>query len=115
MSRTQWGVILAIIFSTVAMLLSIYGVYLAANASVDVDALRVVVTGEEEVEEELSACTLDAMMCPDGSYVGRSGPNCEFEECPETPELSACTRDLYTCPDGTSVGRTGADCEFVCP
>lgn len=24
------------------------------------------------------ACTLEAMMCPDGSYVGRSGPNCEF-------------------------------------
>ncbi len=24
------------------------------------------------------ACTMDAMMCPDGSYVGRSGPNCEF-------------------------------------
>lgn len=24
------------------------------------------------------ACTADAMQCPDGSYVGRSGPNCEF-------------------------------------
>ncbi len=24
------------------------------------------------------ACTEEAMMCPDGSYVGRSGPNCEF-------------------------------------
>lgn len=24
------------------------------------------------------ACTMDAMMCPDGSYVGRTGPNCEF-------------------------------------
>lgn len=23
-------------------------------------------------------CTADAMMCPDGSYVGRSGPNCQF-------------------------------------
>ena len=23
-------------------------------------------------------CTMDAMMCPDGSYVGRSGPKCEF-------------------------------------
>ena len=28
------------------------------------------------------ACTMDAMMCPDGSYVGRTGPNCEFEACP---------------------------------
>ena len=24
------------------------------------------------------ACTMDAMQCPDGSYVGRSGPSCEF-------------------------------------
>lgn len=29
------------------------------------------------------ACTMDAMMCPDGSYVGRSGPNCQFV-CPNT-------------------------------
>src|SRR3989344_3113091 len=27
-------------------------------------------------------CTQDAMQCPDGSYVGRAGPNCEFTECP---------------------------------
>lgn len=28
------------------------------------------------------ACTLEAKVCPDGSTVGRSGPNCEFPECP---------------------------------
>ncbi len=28
------------------------------------------------------ACTMDAMLCPDGSYVGRQGPNCEFAPCP---------------------------------
>ncbi len=28
------------------------------------------------------ACTMDAKMCPDGSYVGRTGPKCEFEACP---------------------------------
>lgn len=27
-------------------------------------------------------CTQDAEMCPDGSYVGRTGPNCEFAACP---------------------------------
>ena len=29
-----------------------------------------------------SACTLEAKICPDGSTVGREGPNCEFAECP---------------------------------
>lgn len=28
------------------------------------------------------ACTLEAKICPDGSAVGRSGPSCEFAECP---------------------------------
>lgn len=27
------------------------------------------------------ACTLEAKMCPDGSAVGRTGPNCEFSAC----------------------------------
>jgi hypothetical protein len=28
--------------------------------------------------DDVVACTMDAMMCPDGTYVGRSGPHCEF-------------------------------------
>lgn len=28
------------------------------------------------------ACTQDAKLCPDGSYVGRTEPNCEFAPCP---------------------------------
>lgn len=32
--------------------------------------------------DEQVACTMDALMCPDGSGVGRTGPNCEFEACP---------------------------------
>jgi hypothetical protein len=30
------------------------------------------------------ACTMEAKLCPDGSAVGRSGPNCEFAQCPAT-------------------------------
>lgn len=30
------------------------------------------------------ACTADAKICPDGTAVGRTGPNCEFALCPET-------------------------------
>lgn len=29
-----------------------------------------------------TVCTQEAKMCPDGSYVGRSGPKCEFAQCP---------------------------------
>jgi hypothetical protein len=33
------------------------------------------------------ACTADAMQCPDGSYVGRTGPNCQFV-CPTSVATS---------------------------
>ncbi|MDO8518098.1 MAG: Gmad2 immunoglobulin-like domain-containing protein [bacterium] len=29
------------------------------------------------------ACTMEVKLCPDGSAVGRMGPNCEFAECPQ--------------------------------
>ena len=28
------------------------------------------------------ACTAEAKQCPDGTYVGRTGPKCEFTPCP---------------------------------
>lgn len=34
-------------------------------------------------DEEGVFCTMDAKQCPDGSYVGRIGPNCEFAPCPQ--------------------------------
>ena|SRR3990170_8270888 len=36
---------------------------------------------------EQKACIMDVKICPDGSSVGRSGPNCEFARCP-TPKPS---------------------------
>jgi len=33
-------------------------------------------------DEREVVCTQDAMLCPDGSYVGREGLNCEFRPCP---------------------------------
>lgn len=62
------------------------------------------------------ACTEEAKLCSDGSSVGRTGPNCEFADCPTTEELEViCTLDAMECPDGSYVGRTGPKCEFICP
>lgn len=33
------------------------------------------------------ACTEEAKLCPDGSFVGRTGPECEFTVCPLTPTV----------------------------
>jgi len=39
------------------------------------------------------ACTMDAKICPDGSAVGRIGPNCEFAACPTSSE-TVCTETM---------------------
>jgi len=36
----------------------------------------------DSVTREYQACTQEALECPDGSYVGRTGPRCEFAPCP---------------------------------
>jgi hypothetical protein len=42
---------------------------------------------------ELVACTQEARQCSDGSFVGRTGPNCEFVECPTIPEPESVKTD----------------------
>jgi hypothetical protein len=41
---------------------------------------------------EMIACPMDAYLCANGSYVGRSGPSCEFQ-CPATTTLSIETQE----------------------
>jgi hypothetical protein len=36
-------------------------------------------------------CTADAQLCPDGSYVGRTGADCHFEACPVPVPTSGTT------------------------
>ena len=40
------------------------------------------------------SCTLEAKVCPDGSSVGRVGPNCEFAPCPTTDPIKGADCEL---------------------
>ena len=41
------------------------------------------------------ACTADAKQCPDGSFVGRTGPDCSFAPCPgDSSEQTVCTDEM---------------------
>ena len=45
---------------------------------------------EAQNNVEVKACTMEAKLCPDGSAVGRSGPDCEFSACPASqPDATA--------------------------
>ena len=54
-------------------------------------------------DSQPTACTMDARRCPDGSYVGRTGPKCEFV-CPatknpivgETEKASGIIKEIYS-------------------
>lgn len=48
------------------------------------DALEIpiVFAGVSTSTKTPTACTMEAKLCPDGSAVGRTGPNCEFATCP---------------------------------
>lgn len=37
---------------------------------------------QQKPNQNPTACTMEAKLCPDDSYVGRVGPNCEFAPCP---------------------------------
>jgi len=51
------------------------------------------------------ACTMEAKICPDGSAVRRTGPNCEFADCPvpTSPPVTATIPADMT----LGVGQTG--------
>ncbi|MFA6135824.1 MAG: hypothetical protein WC705_00440 [Candidatus Paceibacterota bacterium] len=58
-----------IIFPIVALLLLVGAVLIFQSQQKDTDNGNI-------------ACTEEAKLCPDGSAVGRTGPNCEFAACP---------------------------------
>jgi len=53
---------------------------------------------KEDMQPEMVACTMDAMECPDGSFVGRSAPDCEFV-CPDVEEVGAEEAESSTSTD----------------
>lgn len=66
-------------FSLIAMLLLVFllgGIvgYLVGSGKVSSNGVKLV--------PPRTGCTLEAKICPDGSGVGRTGPNCEFAPCP---------------------------------
>lgn len=52
------------------------------------------------------ACTTEAKLCPDGSAVGRTGPNCEFAACPAP--IATTTSPTATSTTATTTGGSGA-------
>ena len=75
-------------------------------------------------EPEPVFCTQEAKQCPDGSYVGRTGPNCEFTACPETgaPQANQDWKEIiiggvvsFKIPPHCRTGGGAGSTYVVCP
>ena len=58
-------------------------IYIFAALLVTIVVAGAVWVGMSGKSAQPVACTMEAKLCPDGSAVGRTGPNCEFSKCPE--------------------------------
>lgn len=64
-------------------ILLIAGTVFLINQGVEPKAVKDHVPDDQGV-----ACTEEAKICPDGSAVGREGPNCEFPDCPNSGDAA---------------------------
>lgn len=95
----------------------IYLIILAAIAVIGVGALllyssTIPKAGKPPVNQSV-ACTQEAKLCPDGSYVSRTGPNCQFAACPQPK--GGCSSDSQclagqVCHLGACVNPVAAVC-----
>lgn len=49
------------------------------------------------------ACTLEAKICPDGTSVGRTGPNCEFSTCPQSESTASANTSNWKAYEGQNI------------
>lgn len=73
---TVIGILIVIVLGLVG-----YGIYFYGNKA----------QNPEEI-----ACTADALICPDGTGVGRTGPQCTFAPCPNKPSFLGTLRETDT-------------------
>jgi hypothetical protein len=64
-------------------------------------------------EEEGVFCTMDAMMCPDGSYVGRVAPSCQFAACPATTATTSMLLETRINQETSALGVSLTPLEVV--
>lgn len=67
-----------------ARLIAIFGVFAVVTIILLWWSIALVPNNINRLKNIPQACTDEAKLCPDGSAVGRTGPNCEFANCPVT-------------------------------
>lgn len=75
------------------MALAVVAFLFLIDTAVNQDGTRQPTNQLSNQPANLTACTDEAKVCPDGSAVGRTGPNCEFAACPDDRNTNAAVAD----------------------
>jgi hypothetical protein len=81
-TKINYQIFLTTDYVPVTMVITNHAGYSYAITSSAMDIDQILATFKFTDQEDQVACTLDAKLCPDGSYVSRQPPNCEFAACP---------------------------------
>lgn len=87
-----------IILISILIVMLLFSVFILMNGNTDKQEQLV-------PDNEPSVCQADAKLCPDGSYVGREGSQCEFSDCP-TEEKSFTELSTFLGGSETGLGIT---------
>jgi hypothetical protein len=63
----------------------------------EMDSIGQTGNNSSQIKLTRKACTQEAKLCPDGSYVSRTGPNCEFAACSSENNLVGNDKDEHGC------------------
>src|SRR5487761_2425848 len=94
-----------------------YTIVIGAVVLAIVVALWVVSARTVKAPGGTQACTAEAKLCPDGSSVGRTGPNCEFAVCPMGTATATTTLAIGASAtiNGTTIGVLDLIGDSRCP
>lgn len=79
-TKINYGVFVTTDYVSSTTAITNHAGYSYAITSSDID--QILSTFKFTDQEDHVVCTQDAKLCPDGSYVSRQPPNCEFAACP---------------------------------
>ena len=68
----------------VALYSVIAAIVLYAGWAICVSIVSRAERAQDTYSDDIVVCAADAKQCPDGSYVSRTGPSCQFAACPTT-------------------------------
>jgi hypothetical protein len=95
-------------FIALAIISGVVSVFIKPTPVVVEPVLEMTASTADSIPPGEVICTMDAMECPDGSFVGRTGPKCEFV-CPEPDLMTEAENELQSVAELITLSSVSPD------